>query len=90
MKLPNVEAGSILRWKQFFHRQKRGREGGNSIQTLATAKKLAFKVDISSKIDRKSTQFFKTREKLDLNSVQGSSLSFFAQKLKTAPHFTNL
>jgi hypothetical protein len=48
-----------------FHRQKRGRDGdnGNGNQTLAIAKKMAFKVDISSKIDRKSTGSFSRREK---------------------------
>jgi hypothetical protein len=37
---------------------------------LAMAQKLAFKVDISSKIDRKTTSSLSRREKLDLNSVR--------------------
>jgi hypothetical protein len=51
--------------KAVFPSAETGGEGdnGNGIQSLATAKKMAFKVDISSKIDRKSTSSFSRREK---------------------------
>jgi hypothetical protein len=62
-----VEAESILRWKQFFHRQKRGREGdnGNSIQNLATAKKIGFQSRyLLQNRSKEHEQLFKVREKL--------------------------
>jgi hypothetical protein len=57
--------------KASFSIGRNGGEGdnGNGIQTLATAKKMALKIYISSKIDRKSTSSFSRRAKLDLNSV---------------------